>query len=97
MPRCVVTQAAGSRTRLLTAEEVAQQLQVPTGWVYSQARAGRFPNVRAGRYVRFDQRDVDAWIDQQRKATRAESRAAARLSTEVSPGPCEGRQEVTQA
>lgn len=57
-------------TRLLTAEEVAQQLQVPTGWVYAQARAGRFPHVSAGRYVRFDQRDVDAWIERQREAKR---------------------------
>lgn len=52
--------------RLLTAEEVAQQLQVPTTWVYAAARAKRFPAVRAGRYVRFDQRDVDEWIERQR-------------------------------
>lgn len=56
--------------RLLTAEEVAQQLQVPTSWVYGQARAGRFPHVKAGRYVRFDQRDVDAWIERQRNSNR---------------------------
>lgn len=60
-------------TRLLTAEEVAALLQVPTSWVYAQARARRFPHVRAGRYVRFDRRDVEAWIERQRTATAGES------------------------
>ncbi len=54
--------------RLLTAEEVAEQLNLPKSWIYEQSRAGRFPTVRMGRYMRYDQRDVDAWIDQHRNA-----------------------------
>ena len=43
-------------TRLLTAEEIAEQLQCSTDWIY-------------GRLVRFDQQDVDRWIDAQKVNT----------------------------
>jgi excisionase family DNA binding protein len=39
--------------RLLTAEEVAERLGMRTDWVWAQARAGRIPHVRLGRYRRF--------------------------------------------
>jgi excisionase family DNA binding protein len=38
--------------RLLTAEELAEQLGMKTDWVGAQARAGRIPHVRLGRYRR---------------------------------------------
>ena len=47
---------------LLDATEVAELLGVPTSWVYAEARAGRLPHVRIGRYRRFRRRTVDAWI-----------------------------------
>jgi excisionase family DNA binding protein len=46
--------------RLLTAEELATRLGVPSKWPLAQARAGHIPHVRLGRYVRFDPADVDA-------------------------------------
>ena len=49
-------------TRLLTAEEVAEQLQVSPSWIYEHVQVGQFPAVRCGRLVRFDQADVDAWV-----------------------------------
>ena len=49
-------------SRLLTAKEVAAQLQASPDWIYEQVRAGSFPAVRCGRLVRFAQEDVDAWI-----------------------------------
>lgn len=52
--------------RLLTAQEVAEELQVPVSWVYAAARAGTFPAVRCGRYVRFATEDVAAWVNRQR-------------------------------
>lgn len=52
--------------RLLTADEVAEQLRVGKSFIYDQARAGHLPHVRVGRYVRFHQDDLDAWIDAQR-------------------------------
>ena len=48
--------------RLLTAEEVAERLGVRTGWVWAQARAGRIPHVPLGRYRRFRESALEAWI-----------------------------------
>jgi len=48
--------------RLLTADEVAQQILMGRDWIYSEVRAGRFPAVKCGRYYRFRQEDVDRWI-----------------------------------
>jgi excisionase family DNA binding protein len=44
---------------LLSAGEVADILGVPPSWVYAEARAGRLPHVRVGRYRRFRRRAVD--------------------------------------
>jgi excisionase family DNA binding protein len=48
--------------RLLTAEEVAERLGVRTDWVWAQARAGRIPHVRLGRYRRFRESALEAWF-----------------------------------
>ena len=51
-------------TRLLTAEEVADRLGVTKDWVWAQARAGRIPHVRLGRYRRFREDALDAWLEE---------------------------------
>jgi excisionase family DNA binding protein len=48
--------------RLLTADEVADRLGMRTDWVWAQARAGRIPHVRLGRYRRFREAAVEAWL-----------------------------------
>lgn len=48
--------------RLLNAEEVAKRLGLRTDWVWAQARAGRIPHVRLGRYRRFRESAVEAWL-----------------------------------
>jgi excisionase family DNA binding protein len=48
--------------RLLTAEEIAERLGMKTEWVWAQARAGRIPHVRLGRYRRFRESAVEAWL-----------------------------------
>lgn len=48
--------------RLLTAEEVAELLSVPKSWPLQEARAGRIPHVRLGRYVRFQREAILAWV-----------------------------------
>jgi excisionase family DNA binding protein len=48
--------------RLLTAEELAERLGMKTDWVWAQARAGRIPHVRLGRYRRFRESAVEAWL-----------------------------------
>jgi excisionase family DNA binding protein len=49
-------------TRLLTVDEVADRLGVTKDWVWAQARAGRIPYVRLGRYRRFREEAIDAWL-----------------------------------
>jgi excisionase family DNA binding protein len=51
--------------RLLTAEQVAEKLQVHVKWVY---RNREIPRVELGGHVRWDEAQVDAWI--QLKTTR---------------------------
>jgi excisionase family DNA binding protein len=50
--------------KLLTAEEVADRLDVGVKWVWAQARAGKIPHVKLGRYKRFRSEAIDAWIAQ---------------------------------
>jgi predicted DNA-binding transcriptional regulator AlpA len=41
-------------SRLLTAEELAERWQVPTGWIYAKCRTGELPKVPLpGKYIRF--------------------------------------------
>ena len=49
--------------RLLSADEVAELLNVPVRWVRDKTRDGTIPSVPLGRYVRYDELDVVAWID----------------------------------
>jgi excisionase family DNA binding protein len=49
--------------RLLTAEQAAELLNVPAKWPLEQARSGAIPHVKLGRYVRFDEGDLLAWVE----------------------------------
>jgi excisionase family DNA binding protein len=54
---------------LLTVEEVAELLKVPVSWVYEHTRSrasDRIPRFRLGKYWRFREADVLAWIERQR-------------------------------
>jgi excisionase family DNA binding protein len=68
--------------RLLTAEEIAERLGMKTQWVWAQARAGRIPHVRLGRYRRFRESAVEAWLP----SLEADSAAPA-ASTAPAPVP----------
>jgi excisionase family DNA binding protein len=60
--------ANGNGHRLLTAAEVADRLSVPTSWVYSASRSGDIPCVELGRYRRFREEAIDAWVRDREKA-----------------------------
>jgi excisionase family DNA binding protein len=47
--------------RLVDAAVAGELLGVPASWVLAQARAGRIPHVRLGRYVRFEPEELRAW------------------------------------
>ena len=50
--------------RLLEAREVAELLSVPVSWVRESTRSGAIPHVRLGRYVRYREAAVLAWLEQ---------------------------------
>lgn len=47
---------------LLTAEEVAAMTGMGVDWIYAQARLGRIPTVKLGRYRRFRPEAIDDWL-----------------------------------
>jgi len=58
-----------ARGALLTVEEVAELLKVPVSWVYERTRLrgiNRLPGFRLGKYWRFSEADVFAWLERQR-------------------------------
>ena len=40
---------SSATNRLMTAQQVAELLEVDPSWIYAETRAGRFPHVRVGR------------------------------------------------
>ena len=52
---------------LLDADQAGAMLNVPPSWCLAEARAGRLPCVRLGRYVRFRHGDVEQWLDRRAK------------------------------
>lgn len=54
---------------LLTVGDVAGILRVPISWVYQRTRSrtkNRIPGFRLGKYWRFRESDVLAWIERQK-------------------------------
>jgi excisionase family DNA binding protein len=51
-----------SNGRLLTAEEAARLLAVPVSWVRRESKAGRLPHVKLGRYYRYSEPSLRAFI-----------------------------------
>jgi excisionase family DNA binding protein len=56
---------------LLTAQDVAALLRVPASWVYAEARAGRIPHIRIGRYRRFRPIAIQEWAQRLEQGPRA--------------------------
>ena len=55
----------GSLTdRLLTADDVAAIVGMTKDWIYAEVRAGRIPHVKLGRYYRFREESIAAWIEE---------------------------------
>ena len=51
---------------MLTVTEAAEFLRVPMSWIYEHVRPeahDRLPFVKLGKYLRFDVRDLQAYID----------------------------------
>lgn len=48
---------------LVDAGAAAEQLGVPASWLMTQAREGRAPHRKLGKYVRFEVGELRAWAD----------------------------------
>jgi excisionase family DNA binding protein len=60
--------------RLLTVEDVASLLHVPVSWVYGRVRKRsleRLPAYRLGKYWRFREAEIHAWVKRQSRGHRA--------------------------
>jgi excisionase family DNA binding protein len=71
------THAGGDSADLLTVQETARYLKVSVSWVYEHVRPDaqdRLPAVKLGKYLRFDARDLRAYVD----AKRADSQQSGR-------------------
>ncbi len=54
----------------LTIVELAEKLKVPKSWVYSRTREtgpGTIPRFKVGKYIRFVESDVLAWLEEQNR------------------------------
>jgi excisionase family DNA binding protein len=62
---------------LLTVQDTARLLKVSVTWVYEHVRPraeDRLPVVKLGKYLRFDRRDLHAYIDAKRADFRRQPR-----------------------
>lgn len=48
---------------LLTADELADWLNVTKEWIYDEVQKGALPHVRLGRMLRFERRQIEAHIE----------------------------------
>jgi excisionase family DNA binding protein len=57
---------------LLTVHEVAKLLRVPMSWVYGRLRkrsTEQLPAYRVGKYWRFQEEEIIAWVKRQRRSS----------------------------
>lgn len=54
-----------STETLLTVPQVAEMLGVEKTWVQRAVKRGEIPYVRLGRYLRFREESIAAWIREQ--------------------------------
>jgi predicted DNA-binding transcriptional regulator AlpA len=67
---------------ILTPQQLAERLQVKPSWIYEQTRnrsgvrnPDPLPHIKMGLYLRFDWRDVLAWLERQKKCGAYQTRA----------------------
>ena len=56
---------------ILTLKEVASYLRLAERTVYLYAKQGKLPGIKIGTAWRFRRTEIDVWLDEQRRLTRA--------------------------
>lgn len=64
--RATLDPPIGGPMPLLDARAAGRLLGVPYTWLLAQARDGRIPHHRLGRYVRFSAVDLQEWLAENR-------------------------------
>lgn len=74
LPICDAPISGGVSIEILTPQQLAERLQVKPSWVYEQTRyrsgvrnPDPLPHIKMGLYLRFDWRDVLAWLERQKQ------------------------------
>lgn len=49
--------------KYLTIDELSDLLQIPKSWIYERTRKNQIPHKRIGKYLRFDQSEIENWIN----------------------------------
>ena len=44
---------------------MAKKLGVPASWLYARTRTNKIPHYKMGKYVRFDEYEIWAWLKKQ--------------------------------
>ena len=52
---------------LIGINEMAKKLCVPLSWLYHRTRTNQIPHYKLGKYVRFDESEIEAWLKEQGK------------------------------
>lgn len=53
--------------RLMNINEVAEYLDLSIHTIYSWSYRNKIPRVKIGRLVKFDKKDIDWWLEQQKE------------------------------
>ncbi len=53
---------------LLDADRVAEILGVEVAYVHAQARAGKLPSIKVGKYRKFSPAQLKKWLDRQARS-----------------------------
>ncbi len=70
MSTIVAKPSAEGWEELLTVDDIAAMLKVPKSWVYERTRRrgkDRLPFLKLGKYVRFEEGAVKAYLERQRR------------------------------
>ena len=77
LPIPALPASAVASIEILTPQQLAERLQVKPSWVYEQTRnrsgvrnPDPLPHIKMGLYLRFDWRDVLAWLERQKRRER---------------------------
>jgi excisionase family DNA binding protein len=53
---------------LISVKELASILSVPVSWIYQRTRTGEIPFYKIGKYCRFSETEIWAWLKEQNES-----------------------------